>query len=115
RTPVVFMFPGQGSQYIDMAKELYCLEPVFREQVDICSEYLKPLLGLDLRTVIYSDTSDREQMAQRLNESAITQPAVFVIEYAMAKLWSAWGVAPQAMIGHSIGEYVAACLAGVFS
>ncbi|MBH8561814.1 acyltransferase domain-containing protein [Nostoc sp. CENA67] len=109
--PVVFMFPGQGSQYADMGRELYESEPYFREQVDYCVELLKPHLGFDLRDVIYPNATQ----TQELTQTAITQPALFVIEYALAKLWMTWGVRPEAMIGHSIGEYVAATLAGVFS
>ncbi|BAY34384.1 beta-ketoacyl synthase [Nostoc carneum NIES-2107] len=109
--PVVFMFPGQGSQYVNMGQELYETEPYFREQVDYCAELLKPHLGFDLRDVIYPNATQ----TQELTQTAITQPALFVIEYALAKLWMNWGVRPEAMIGHSIGEYVAATLAGVFS
>jgi len=114
--PVVFMFPGQGSQYPDMASELYQTEPIFREVVDGCAELLVPYLGFDLRQVLYPSTPEQFDAATRqLKQTAITQPALFVTEYALAKLWMSWGVQPQAMIGHSIGEYVAACLAGVFS
>lgn len=113
--PVVFMFPGQGTQYVNMAEELYQVEPTFRQQVDICSDLLKPLLGLDLRQVLYPSEQQTEAAAELLQQTAITQPALFVIEYALAKLWMEWGVHPQSMIGHSIGEYVAATLAGVFS
>ncbi|MEO5573839.1 MAG: type I polyketide synthase, partial [Gammaproteobacteria bacterium] len=110
---VVFMFPGQGAQHINMALELYRFEPIFREQVDLCVEFLKPLLDLDLRTVLYPDEGTVEDAQLQLTHTFITQPALFTIEYALAKLWMAWGVQPKAMIGHSIGEYVAACLAGV--
>ncbi|MBW4570587.1 MAG: SDR family NAD(P)-dependent oxidoreductase [Tolypothrix carrinoi HA7290-LM1] len=113
--PVVFMFSGQGAQYVNMALELYQTEPTFRKQVDICSELLKPHLGLDLRHVLYPSEERAEEAAQQIKQTAIAQPALFVIEYALAKLWMEWGVRPQAMIGHSIGEYVAACLANVFS
>jgi phthiocerol/phenolphthiocerol synthesis type-I polyketide synthase E len=109
------MFPGQGAQYVNMASELYQVEPVFREQVDRCSELLKPYLVLDLRQVFYPSQEQAEEAAQQLQQTAITQPALFAIEYALAKLWMQWGVRHQMMIGHSIGEYVAACLAGVFS
>jgi acyl transferase domain-containing protein len=111
---VVFMFPGQGAQYVNMALELYQVEPLFRQQVDECAQLLQPHLGLDLRSILYP-TEDQTAAAEQLQQTAITQPALFVIEYALAKLWMAWGVNPQALIGHSIGEYVAACLAGVFS
>jgi phthiocerol/phenolphthiocerol synthesis type-I polyketide synthase E len=112
---VVFIFSGQGSQYVNMGLELYKTEPVFREQVDRCSEILQPHLGLDLRDILYPDESDVEGAREQLTQTYITQPALFTIEYALAKLWMAWGVRPEALAGHSIGEYVAACLAGVFT
>lgn len=113
--PVVFMFSPQGAQYVNMALELYQNEPIFTSQVDKCAELLKPHLGLDLRSVLYPSEAQAEETAQQLTQTHITQPALFVIEYALAQLWMAWGVRPEAMIGHSIGEYVAATLAGVFS
>ncbi|MDQ3256677.1 MAG: aminotransferase class III-fold pyridoxal phosphate-dependent enzyme, partial [Acidobacteriota bacterium] len=113
--PVVFMFPGQGAQHTRMGIELYQVESEFREQVDLCCELLKPHLGLDLRDVLYPTNEKIEEAGRLLDQTWITQPALFVIEYALAKLWLKWGVNPQAMIGHSLGEYVAACLAGVFS
>ena len=113
--PVVFMFPGQGSQYVNMALEVYETEPVFREQVDLCSEILKPELGLDLRHILYPQQSDTQTAEEKLQQTAIAQVALFVIEYALAKLWQSWGISPSAAIGHSIGEYVAATLAEVFS
>ncbi|MEM9089167.1 MAG: type I polyketide synthase [Cyanobacteria bacterium P01_F01_bin.53] len=112
---VVFMFSGQGSQYVNMARGLYEQEPVFRDEVDRCAQVLQPLLNLDLRQLIYPDAEQAETAAEKLQQTAITQPALFVIEYAVAKLWMDWGIEPAAMIGHSIGEYVAATLAGVFS
>ncbi|MEH1989363.1 type I polyketide synthase [Nostoc sp.] len=113
--PIVFMFPGQGAQYVDMGKELYQTEPIFQQQVDLCCKLLQPHLGLDLQSLIYPNESESKAAAERLQKTDITQPALFVIEYALAKLWMSWGISPQMMIGHSIGEYVAACLAGVFS
>ncbi|MCA1592426.1 MAG: SDR family NAD(P)-dependent oxidoreductase, partial [Acidobacteria bacterium] len=113
--PTVFMFTGQGSQHINIALDLYQNEPTFREQVDLCSEILKPHLGLDVRRILYPDAEKAEEATRQLNQTALTQPALFVVEYALAKLWMEWGVSPYAMIGHSIGEYVAACLSGVFS
>jgi acyl transferase domain-containing protein len=113
--PVAFLFPGQGAQYIHMGSDLYQHEPTFREQVDRCSELLRDHLQLDLRDLLYPREASAEAAAHRLQQTAITQPALFVIEYALATLWMAWGVHPTAMLGHSIGEYVAACLAGVFS
>ncbi|HET7460395.1 MAG TPA: beta-ketoacyl synthase N-terminal-like domain-containing protein [Longimicrobium sp.] len=105
----VFLFPGQGAQYAGMARGLYEGEPVFREALDRCAELLRPQLGVDLREAIFSDDADR------LKQTALTQPALFAVEYAIAKQWMAWGITPESMIGHSVGEYVAACLAGVFS
>jgi acyl transferase domain-containing protein len=113
--PVIFMFPGQGAQYAQMAFELYQVEPTFREHVDLCSERLNPHLGVDLRKVLYPIPKQAEEAAQQLQQAWMSQPALFVIEYALAQLWMAWGIQPQAMIGHGIGEYVAACVAGVFS
>ncbi|MEQ8973601.1 MAG: SDR family oxidoreductase [Coleofasciculus sp. C1-SOL-03] len=112
---VVFMFSGQGAQYANMARELYQSEAIFREVCDRCCELLQPQIGLDLRQLLYPKEEDAQKAAQQLQQTAITQPALFAIEYALAKLWMSWGVHPVAMIGHSIGEYVAACLAGVFS
>ncbi len=112
---VVFMFSGQGAQYVNMGRDLYNSEPTFRESVDECCELLQPLLSLDLREILYPEDADIEAANQHLSQTNFTQPALFVIEYALAQLWHEWGVVPQAMIGHSIGEYVAACLAGVMS
>ena len=112
--PVFFLFPGQGSQYVNMGRELYDREPVFRECVDRCAKILEPHLGIDLRALLYPEPERTDAASQQLNQTAIAQPALFVVEYAMARLWQSWGIAPQGAIGHSIGEYVAACLAGVF-
>jgi acyl transferase domain-containing protein len=112
---LAFLFPGQGSQYVNMAFELYRTERVFRGYVDSCCEILKPHLGLDLQEVLYPGDEHDQSILYRLNQTALTQPALFVVEYALSRLLMDWGIKPQAMIGHSIGEYVAACLAGVFS
>ncbi|QQS42022.1 MAG: amino acid adenylation domain-containing protein [Acidobacteriota bacterium] len=112
---VVFVFPGQGTQKVNMGRGLYESEPVFRSEVDRCSEILLPHLGFDLREVLYPSNESVEEASARLDRTSVTQPAIFVIEYALAKLWQSWGVEPNAMIGHSVGEYAAACLAGVFS
>jgi phthiocerol/phenolphthiocerol synthesis type-I polyketide synthase E len=113
--PVAFMFSGQGAQYAGMGRELYLAEPAFRERVEYCSEILKPHLGLDLHEVLYPEEGQLEKAARLLDDTAIAQPALLVTEYALARLWMDWGVRPRAMIGHSIGEYVAACLAGVLT
>jgi acyl transferase domain-containing protein/acyl carrier protein len=112
---VVFMFPGGGAQYAQMGLELYRTEPVFREQVDLCAEILLPLLGFDIRGFLYPGDSAREDLSSRMKETLIGLPALFITEYALARLWMSWGIVPQAMIGHSLGEYTAAALAGVFS
>src|SRR5689334_704855 len=113
--PVLFMFPGQGAQHPGMSAELYEVEPAFRKQIDLCSELLRPHLGCDLRSLLYPSQENFDEAGERLKQTMFTQPALFVVEYALAKLWLSWGVRPRAMIGHSIGEYVAACLAGVLS
>jgi phthiocerol/phenolphthiocerol synthesis type-I polyketide synthase E len=112
---VVFIFSGQGSQYVNMGLDLYRSEPVFREEMDRCFEILRSQLGMDLHDIIYPDGPVTEELSNRLTQTGYTQPALFSIEYALARLWMSWGVKPTAMVGHSIGEYVAACLAGVFS
>lgn len=112
---VVFLFPGQGSQYHNMARDLYIHEPVFRDQVDLGAEILKSHLGFDIRSILYATKENDVEATRQLMQTSITQLILFVIEYALAKLLLHWGIRPQAMIGHSIGEYVAACLAGVFS
>src|SRR5207253_6926751 len=110
---VVFMFPGQGTQYVNMGLDLYRHELLFRAEVDQCCELLKPHLRFDLREVLYPTEEKREEAEARLKQAHVRQRALFVIEYALARVWMEWGAGPRAMIGHSIGEYVAACLAGV--
>ncbi len=112
---IAFMFPGQGAQHVNMGRELYEHEKVFKHEVDACCEQLKPLLATDLRDLLYPEPSQQERARELLTETRYTQPALFVVEYALARLWQSWGIQPAAMIGHSIGEYVAAALAGVFS
>jgi acyl transferase domain-containing protein/NADPH:quinone reductase-like Zn-dependent oxidoreductase/acyl carrier protein len=112
--PVVFMFPGQGSQYVNMGLELYCTEPAFRQEMDRCFAILQPLLGYDLKEILYPGSSDRIQ-TKKINQTELAQPLIFTIEYALARLLMLWGIRPQAMIGHSIGEFTAACLSGVLS
>jgi acyl transferase domain-containing protein len=108
----VFLFPGQGAQYVQMARSVYAAEPTFAACVDHCAQVLAESHGLDLRRLLFPEQAD-ERAAERLNQTAVTQPALFAIEYGLAQLLREWGVEPVAMAGHSIGEYVAACLAGV--
>ena len=112
---VVFMFSGQGTQYVDMGRELYRVEPIFREHLDLCAKMFEPYLGLDLRAVIYPSAEESAAASEQLKQTYLTQPALFAIEYALAMMWMSWGVRPSALIGHSIGEFVGACLAGVFT
>jgi acyl transferase domain-containing protein/acyl carrier protein len=113
--PCVFLFPGQGTQYAGMGQGLYKTEPTFRLHVDECCELLRAASGFDLRELLFPTPQHQEEAQQRLMETAVTQPALFVVEYALAQLWMEWGIRPHSMAGHSVGEYVAACLAGVFS
>lgn len=108
-TPVAFLFPGQGSQYPRMGAQLYASEPAFRAAFDTVAELLRPELDLDLRTAIFGGD------AAQLRQTRFTQPALFAIEYALAQMWQSFGLQPDALLGHSVGEYVAATLAGVFA
>jgi acyl transferase domain-containing protein len=111
----VFMFPGQGVQYIGMAAELYNTEPYFREQVNLCRDILKNHMDTDLLSLIYPGEGDKEEAEQKLSQTRYSQPAIFVMEYALAKLLIKWGIQPSYMIGHSLGEYTAACISGVMA
>jgi amino acid adenylation domain-containing protein len=111
---VVFMFPGQGSQYVNMGYNLYQNEPVFKEAVDECISLLQGTIHSGLLDVIFADSAD-QQSAERIKNTLYTQPALFILEYATAKLWMSKGIQPAILMGHSIGEFVAAHLAGVFS
>ena len=110
----VFVFPGQGSQYVNMGFELYRSETVFREAVDECALILESEMKEDIRKIIFPEQAG-DAADEKINNTYYTQPALFVIEYALAKLWMSWGVYAAAFIGHSIGEFVAAHLSGVFS
>ena len=111
---VAFLFPGQGAQRIDMGRELYIAHPVFREEIDRCCELLQPDLGLDLRTSCIPPGPTQLEAADKLMQTSLTQPALFVVEYAHGADLALLGLRPRIMTGHSLGEYVAAALAGVF-
>lgn len=108
---VTFMFPGQGSQYVKMAMNLYNSQPIFRQEMDKCCDIVRPLLEEDLIHILYK----LENGENLLNQTRMTQPALFIVEYALAKFFMNLGIKPNAMIGHSVGEYTAACLSGVMS
>lgn len=108
--PLVWLFTGQGSQYTGMGRQLFETHPQFRATLEQCDEILRPYLQDSLLQIIYPDTPEDS----RLHQTAYTQPALFALEYALAELWQSWGVKPAAVLGHSLGEYVAACVAGVF-
>ncbi len=112
---VVFVFPGQGSQYVGMGSALYDVEPVFRKAVDRCATTLMPELGRDLREIIFAKQEDAQAAELLLRQTRYTQPAIFALEYALGSLWQSWGIEPCALVGHSVGEFVAASLAGVFA
>jgi len=109
-TEVVFLFPGQGSQYANMGKTLYEEEPVFKQAVDECAGIIHNYTGTDIIDVLYGENSK-----QLLSIALYIQPAMFVVEYALAKLWMSWGIQPAAFLGHSLGEFAAAHLAGIMS
>ncbi|MGW2891939.1 type I polyketide synthase [Streptomyces griseoruber] len=120
RRDLVFMFSGQGAQHVGMGAELYRTEPVYRDAFDTCADLLRPTLGRDLRDLVLGDVAAERPpgaakdaaVAEPLRRTECAQPALFAVEYALARLWESWGIRPAAMIGHSVGEYVAACLAG---
>ncbi|NQY97373.1 MAG: SDR family NAD(P)-dependent oxidoreductase [Henriciella sp.] len=115
RAKTVFMFPGGGAQYADMGRELYEQDEVYREAVDECLAIITPKLGRDLKPLMYPPADQVEAATRTLEQPSLTLPALFTTTYALAELYESWGLQPDAFIGHSMGEYVAACKAGVFS
>jgi amino acid adenylation domain-containing protein len=118
KSPVAFLFPGQGGARPGIDRELYDSEPELRATIDRCCELLAPRLGRDLLPLLLArpaEPAGEGAAADPLAETALAQPALFVVEYALAQLWQRWGIRPQALAGHSLGEVTAACLAGVFS
>lgn len=111
---LVFMFPGQGAQHVHMGAELYQSEPVFRAAIDECAAVLRKVLEVDLLAVLYPSAENRASATETLRATQLAQPAIFAVSYATAKLWESWGLRADAMVGHSLGEFVAATLAGVF-
>lgn len=106
-----FLFTGQGSQHVGMARSLFATQPMFRRTLEDADEILRPLLERPLLSVLYDERED----PTLIDQTVYTQPALFAVEYAVSKLWESWGVHPHALLGHSVGEYPAACAAGVFS
>jgi len=134
KNTVVFMFPGLGPQYVDMGRQLYEKEPVFRREMNRCIEILNGLADYDIKKILYPDDSVSEvseessslsyksyssnrsnKSYKNINQTEIAQVVIFIFEYALSKLLMKWGIKPNAMIGYSLGEYTAACLSGVFS
>lgn len=115
RPKVAFLFPGQGAQFVNMGRDLYDEEIHFRDAVDECAGYLLSNLGFDIRGVLFPTQEATADAERKINETTVTQPSIFVIEYALACLLTSWGIRPDILVGHSVGEYVAAVMAGVFS
>ena len=113
---IAFLFTGQGSQYVNMGRDLYETDPIFRQTLEQCDKILRPYLDQSLLSILYPDrTSTNAEPKSKIDKTIYTQPALFALDYALAQVWQSWGVKPDVVMGHSIGELVAACVAGVFS
>jgi acyl transferase domain-containing protein/thioesterase domain-containing protein len=112
---VAFLFSGQGTQHINMGRELYETEPVFRQWIDACADYARPHLGLDFRDLLFPSEETAVRATEQIKLTWNAQPILFAVEYALAQLWISWGVRPAKLIGHSLGEYSAACISGIFT
>ncbi|MCH9648390.1 MAG: amino acid adenylation domain-containing protein [Deltaproteobacteria bacterium] len=115
QAPVAFLLPGQGSQHLRMAHQLWQQEEVFRLALDRIADGFLPHLGLDLREILFAESGEEDRATEQLQNTALAQPALFAVEVALAELWGSWGIRPAALLGHSLGEVTAAYLAGVFS
>ncbi|MEX0662994.1 MAG: beta-ketoacyl synthase N-terminal-like domain-containing protein [Balneolaceae bacterium] len=111
---VVFLFPGQASQYVNMGLNLYRSNSLFKKHLDNCAEILMPIIDVDIRNVIFPESGHEEMATNQLQNTVYTQPAIFSIEYSLAMYWMDLGIKPVAVLGHSMGEFTAACIAGVF-
>lgn len=115
RPRIAFLFPGQGCQYVNMGRQLFETQPTFRAILERCAEILRPRLDAPLLEVLYGAAAVRGSEDRRLDDSALGAAALFSVEYGLAELWSSWGVSADVVMGYGVGEYVAACVAGVFS
>lgn len=115
RPRIAFLFTGQGPQYVNMGKQLYDEVPYFREMMNQCDSIASPILGESLLDIIYPKSAPSDSHTTKINHTTITQPALFAFEYSLAKLWQHWGIEPDALVGHSLGEFVAATVSGLFN